>query len=101
VRTPLGAFGIGLVHGIGGSAGVCVLILAAIPSIAVACTALVVLALFTAVSMTIVTTGFGVTLSSNAVAGTFNHIAPVIAASSLAFGLWYALGVWGVVAYPL
>ena len=62
VRTPLGAFGIGLVHGMGGSAGVGVLILAAIPSTTVACVALVVLALFTAVSMTIVTTGFGVTL---------------------------------------
>ena len=101
VRTPLGAFGIGLVHGTGGSAGVCVLILAAIPSTAIACTALVVLALFTAVSMTLVTTGFGLTLSSTAVAGTFNRIAPVIAASSLAFGLWYALGVWGFVSYPL
>ena len=64
VRTPLGAFGIGLVHGMGGSAGVGVLILAAIPSTTVACVALVVLALFTAVSMTIVTTGFGLTLSS-------------------------------------
>ena len=31
VRTPLGAFGIGLVHGMGGSAGVGVLLLAAIP----------------------------------------------------------------------
>jgi hypothetical protein len=101
VRTPLGAFGIGLVHGTGGSAGVCVLILAAIPSTAIACTALVVLALFTAVSMTIVTTGFGVTLANGAVAGAFNRIAPVIAVSSFAFGLWYALGTWGVVAYPL
>ena len=52
VRTPAGAFGIGLVHGIGGSAGVGVLILAAIPSTTVACIALVVLAFFTAVSMT-------------------------------------------------
>jgi small-conductance mechanosensitive channel len=101
VRTPLGAFGIGLVHGTGGSAGVCVLILAAIPSTSVACAALIVLALFTAVSMTIVTTGFGLTLSSSAVAGAFNRIAPVLALSSLAFGLWYALGVWGIIAYPL
>jgi len=101
VRTPLGAFGIGLVHGTGGSAGVCVLILAAIPSTSVACAALIVLALFTAVSMTIVTTGFGVTLSSAAVARGFNRIAPVIAVSSLAFGLWYALGVWEIVSYPL
>ena len=32
VRSPAGAFGIGLVHGMGGSAGVGVLLLAAIPS---------------------------------------------------------------------
>src|SRR6478735_818162 len=53
----LAAFGIGLVHGMGGSAGVGVLLLAAIPSREVAVAALLVLALFTAVSMTIVTTG--------------------------------------------
>ncbi len=44
VRTPLGAFGIGLVHGIGGSAGVGVLLLAAIPSTPVAVGSLLVLA---------------------------------------------------------
>ena len=43
VRTPLGAFGIGLVHGIGGSAGVGVLLLAAIPSTPVAVGSLLVL----------------------------------------------------------
>jgi High-affinity nickel-transport protein len=101
VRTPLGAFGIGLVHGTGGSAGVGVLILAAIPSTPVACTALVVLAFFTAVSMTIVTTGFGITLSTTGVTTVFNRIAPIVALASLTFGLWYALGAWGVVAYPL
>src|SRR6185295_16808057 len=63
VRSPAGAFGIGLVHGMGGSAGVGVLLLAAIPSPDVALLALVVLAFFTAVSMTIVTTGFGALLS--------------------------------------
>ena len=101
VRTPLGAFGIGLVHGIGGSAGIGVLILAAIPSTMVACVALVVLALFTAVSMTIVTTGFGITLSTARVASAFNGIAPLLGVASLAFGLWYAVAAWGLVAYPL
>jgi len=101
VRTPAGAFGIGLVHGIGGSAGVGVLILAAIPSTAVACIALIVLAVFTAVSMTLVTTGFGITLSSDRVAGSFNGVAPVIGVMSLAFGAWYALAAWGLVVYPL
>lgn len=101
VRTPAGAFGIGLVHGIGGSAGVGVLILAAIPSTTVACIALIVLAFFTAVSMTLVTTGFGITLSSDRVAGSFNGVAPVIGVMSLAFGAWYALAAWGLVVYPL
>ena len=101
VRTPVGAFGIGLVHGIGGSAGVGVLILAAIPSTTVACIALIILAVFTAVSMTLVTTGFGITLSSTRVAGSFNGIAPVIGVTSLAFGAWYALAAWGLVVYPL
>ena len=63
VRTRFGAFGIGLVHGMGGSAGVGVLLLAAIPDETVAVAALLVLALFTAVSMTIVTTGVGAGLS--------------------------------------
>jgi hypothetical protein len=101
VRTPLGAFGIGLVHGTGGSAGVGVLILAAIPSTTIACVALVVLAAFTAISMTIVTTGFGITLSCAPVASAFNGIAPLLGIASLAFGVWYAVAAWGLVAYPL
>lgn len=101
VRTSLGAFGIGLVHGTGGSAGVGVLILAAIPSTTVACLALVVLAVFTALSMTIVTTGFGFTLSSPPVASACNGVAPLLGVASLAFGVWYALAAWGLVAYPL
>jgi high-affinity nickel permease len=100
VRTPLGAFGIGLVHGIGGSAGVGVLLLAAIPSTSVAVGSLLVLAVFTAVSMTVVTTGFGLTLASRPVAAAFNGVAPVIGVASLAFGVWYAAAAWSLVAYP-
>jgi len=100
VRSPLGAFGIGLVHGMGGSAGVGVLLLAAIPSQELAVTALVVLALFTAVSMTIVTTGFGAMLSLRSVAGSLTAAAPVLATLSLAFGLWYGAAAWSLAPYP-
>jgi hypothetical protein len=100
VRSPAGAFGIGLVHGIGGSAGVGVLLLAAIPSATVAVTSLVVLAFFTAVSMTVVTSGFGATLSSPPVASAFSGVAPAIGAASLAFGLWYAAAAWSLAPYP-
>lgn len=100
VRTPAGAFGIGLVHGMGGSAGVAVLLLAAIPSEAVAVVALLVLALFTAVSMTIVTSGFGLTLSFRPVARGVTASIPAIGIASLSFGLWYAAAAWSLIAYP-
>jgi high-affinity nickel permease len=100
VRTPLGAFGIGLVHGLGGSAGVAVLLLAAIPSRTVAVLSLVVLALFTAVSMTIVTTGFGRALVSATVQRGFAVVAPGLGVLSLAFGVWYAAAAWALAPYP-
>jgi high-affinity nickel permease len=100
VRSPAGAFGIGLVHGMGGSAGVGVLLLAAIPSPEVALVALVVLAFFTAVSMTIVTTGFGALLSVRTAAGSLTAAAPLLGAASLAFGLWYAAAAWSLAPYP-
>ena len=100
VRSPLGAFGIGLVHGIGGSAGVGILLLAMIPSQTLAIASLVLLALFTAVSMAIVTIGFGVTLSSRPVAGATNAVVPALGAASLAFGLWYAAAAWSLASYP-
>ena len=100
VRTPSGAFAIGLVHGMGGSAGVAVLLLAAIPSETLAVGSLLVLALFTAVSMTIVTSGFGWTLSARSVAGAVTASVPAIGLASLAFGLWYAAAAWSLIPYP-
>ncbi|MFN0155373.1 MAG: hypothetical protein ACKVUT_13440 [Gaiella sp.] len=100
VRRPLGAFGIGLVHGIGGSAGVGVLLLAAIPSQSLAIASLLVLALFTAVSMAIVTAGFGASLQLRPVAGSMAVLAPGLGLASLAFGAWYAAAVWSLAPYP-
>jgi high-affinity nickel permease len=100
VRTPAGALAVGLVHGMGGSAGVGVLLLAAIPSETVAVVALVLLALFTAVSMTIVTIGFGYTLATRRVAAVAGTAIPVVGALSLAFGLWYAAATWALAPYP-
>jgi ABC-type nickel/cobalt efflux system permease component RcnA len=100
VRTPMGAFGIGLVHGMGGSAGVGVLLLAAIPSTAVAITSLVVLAVFTGVSMTALTSGFGLTLVSRPAQRAFVVAAPAFGGLSLAFGFWYAAAAWSLMPYP-
>jgi high-affinity nickel permease len=100
VRTPLGALGVGLVHGMGGSAGVAILLLAAIPSETVAVASLLLLALFTAVSMTIVTVGFGLTLTARPLAAASNRTIPALGAASLAFGIWYAAAAWALAPYP-
>jgi high-affinity nickel permease len=98
-RTPLQAYGIGLVHGIGGSAGVGILLLATIHSHAIAVVALGIFALFTAVSMALLSAGFGLTLSRAPVQRWFHRIAPALGFASLAFGIWYALGAQGIAPY--
>lgn len=99
-RTPIGAYGIGLIHGMGGSAGVSILLLASIESQALAVVSLVVLATFTTVSMTVLTAAFGATLMSRPFRGTFNAVAPALGVASLAFGLWYVAAAWSLMPYP-
>lgn len=99
-RSPLGAFGIGLVHGMGGSAGVGVLLVAAIESTWLSVAALVVLAAFTAVSMTLLSTGFGLTLVSRPVRAAYGALAPSLGVTSLAFGLWYMSAAWALAPFP-
>src|SRR3982750_2925736 len=63
-RSPVQAFGIGLVHGMGGSAGVGVLLLASIHDATLAVAALGLFAACTAVSMAALSTGWGLALSA-------------------------------------
>lgn len=99
-RGRLGAFGIGLVHGMGGSAGVGILLVASVESTPLAVASLVVLALFTAASMTLLSGGFGRTLVSRPVSSSFGAVAPVLGTARLAFGLWYATSAWSLTPYP-
>ena len=101
VRAPHAAFGIGLVHGLGGSAGVGVLLLAAIPSPAVAAVSLVVLAAGTALSMTALTTGFVALLAARPVAVAAAGAIPAVGLASLLFGVWYGAAAWSLAPYPL
>ncbi|MEN3310744.1 MAG: hypothetical protein V7645_73 [Actinomycetota bacterium] len=98
-RTGLQAYGIGLVHGLGGTAGVGLLLLATIQSRMLAVAALAIFAFCTAVSMTALSTGFGLALASAPVRRSFHVLAPALGSASLAFGVWYALGAQGLVPY--
>lgn len=98
-RGPLQAYGIGLVHGMGGSAGVGILLLAGIPDRPVALLALVLFAACTAVSMAVASTTFGYTMSRGTVLARLTTMAPALGALSLAFGAWYSLGAVHAVPY--
>jgi high-affinity nickel permease len=101
-RSPLQAYGIGLLHGVGGSAGVGVLLLAAIPGHAAALAALGLFSVFSAAGMGLASTTFGLVLCRGpAVRGQLAALAPALGTLSLAFGLWYALGALGAMPYGL
>jgi high-affinity nickel permease len=100
IRTKFGAFGIGLVHGMGGSAGVGILLVASIQSQVVGVIALAVLAVLTAVSMTLVSTGFGAALASRPVHASMASVAPAFGLASFAFALWYGAAAWTLAPYP-
>jgi high-affinity nickel permease len=99
VRMPLDAYVIGLVHGMGGSAGVGLLLLAGIQSRGIAVTSLAVFALFTTVSMSIVSAGWGIALGRTSVTRSLQRIMPALGVASLAYGVWYVLGALTLVPY--
>ena len=90
-RSPLAALGIGMVHGIGGSAGVGILVVGAASSRVHGVAALLLFAAGTAVSMALVSAAFGYALARPPIARRAGSLIPVMALASLVFGAWYAL----------
>ena len=91
-RSPVAAFGIGLVHGIGGSAMVGLLVVGAAASRTLGVIALLVFAAGTAVSMALVSSAFGYALGRGSVSRRIGPLMPLVGLASLAFGVWYAAG---------
>jgi len=91
-RSPMAAYGVGLVHGIGGSAMVGLLVVGAAANRTLGVVALVLFAAGTAVSMAIVSSAFGYALARGPVARLVGPLMPVVGVASLAFGMWYATG---------
>ena len=98
-RTSRQAYAIGIVHGIGGSAGLGVLLLAAIPDHAEATAALAVFAGAAALSMALLSSAFGYALARGPARGRLLALTPAMGVVSLVFGAWYALGAVGVLPY--
>lgn len=100
LRTPLSSYGVGLVHGIGGSGGLTLLLLSTISDKIEAAVALLLFAAGTAVSMSVLSTAFGLAISGGPIARNFGRVAPALGVLSMAFGGWYMLGALGIVVYP-
>jgi sulfite exporter TauE/SafE len=91
IGSPLQACGIGIVHGLAGSAAVAVLLLTAVAKPADAVAALLVFAIGTAVSMAAMSGAVGLALGSASFRRRFGRVGPGLAAVTLLFGLWYAV----------
>jgi hypothetical protein len=91
-RSPLTAFGIGMAHGVGGSAAVGVLLVGAVSGQLPGVLAVLVFAAATAVSMALVSTAFGHALARGMVQRRLTELVPLLGAASLLFGVWYSLG---------
>ena len=94
-RSLRSAFTIGLMHGVGGSAGVGILLVAGIDGDAAATLALLLFATGTALSMALVSAAWGRLLVSGTVERRLAVLAPAFGSASLAFGCWYGLGALG------
>lgn len=99
-RTPFSAYGVGLVHGIGGSGGLTLLLLSTITDKVEAAAALLLFAAGTALSMALLSTAFGFAIAGGPVVKNFERVAPMLGVLSLGFGAWYAFGSLGLVLYP-
>lgn len=98
-RSARSSYGIGLLHGVGGSAGIGVLLLATIPDHALGISALLLFAVFTAVSMGIASSVFGRLLAGRRARGRGGVLTPALGMFNFGFGAWYALGALGAVPY--
>jgi hypothetical protein len=60
----------------------------------------VLLAVFTAVSMGVMSSGFGSMLASRPAGASLGALAPALGGASLVFGAWYATAAWSLAPYP-
>lgn len=92
-RSPVVAFGLGTIHGVGGSAGAGVLMVAALSTHVRALAALAAFAVAAAAAMAVASAGVGhlLTTGRRQIAGLAERAVPWFAVASLAIGIWYSL----------
>jgi cytochrome c biogenesis protein CcdA len=91
-RSPAESFGIGLLHGIGGSAGAGVLLVGMTGGKLEGVVALVVFAAATAASMSLLSVAFAQALARGAIRRRLHEVVPILGSAGVVFGAWYSLG---------
>jgi ABC-type nickel/cobalt efflux system permease component RcnA len=86
------AFGLGLIHGVGGSAAVGLLFVGSVGGRSEAVLALLLFAAGTALSMAVISSGLGYSIARPATRRFFRRSVPALGALSLLFGVMYAAG---------
>lgn len=98
-RSPFASYGIGLVHGIGGSAGTGVLMAAAFPGRVEAMLVLSLFAVGTVASMASLSAAFGYGLAREGVARRLEVLVPPAAVVGVLLGIWWTIGALRLDAY--
>jgi ABC-type nickel/cobalt efflux system permease component RcnA len=91
-RTPAASFGIGLMHGIAGSAAAGVLLMGTVSGRGEGVVALLIFAAGTALSMSLLSVAVAHTIARGVVRRRLPRLIPLLGAAGLAFGVWYSLG---------
>ena len=94
-RSPAESFTIGLVHGVGGSAGAGLLVVSALPPGAERVAGLIAFALGTAVAMLAASAVLGHAVAREPLLRRLERAVPWVGAASLLFGVWYGLAALG------
>ena len=90
-RTGAGSFGIGVIHGLGGTAAVVLLLIAAVPDPGWAVALLAVFAPMSIVSMALCTGGYAWVLTRPALSPIYRTaVVPALGCFGLMFGSWYS-----------
>lgn len=91
-RTGWGAAAVGVVHGLGGTGAIVLLLVASIPDAALAPVALLVFAPMSVLSMALCSGAVGWALERSSAAAVNRVAVPALACTGVAFGVWYGLG---------
>ena len=97
-RSPLASFGVGLVHGVGGSAGAGLLVVGMLPPGPERAAGLLTFALGTAGAMVLASGALGLAVARGARGRLLDRLVPAVGVAAFAFGAWYAAAAVGLLA---